>query len=124
MAMARALVKLVHNCVLRLEGDIFEYEGKLKGLAEEGMEWVTPKSDKAYAKAQAEAWAALRANVDAAEGRYHDIQSQLTADPSRGDLVAQVLDAETKLQEAQAALAAADVPAPAPETPDVSTDLV
>lgn len=105
MALARALVQMVHKSIMYFPGDTFEYEGKLKDAAVDGMEWVTKTTDKAFEAAKAEALEALKTAATAAHALLLDLKTQLEADPSRADLIAQVLDAETKAQDADKAVA-------------------
>ena len=105
MPTARALVQLVHENIMRFPGDTFEYAGKLKGDLSEGMEWVTKKSDAAYEDTKAAARAVLQKASEDTVAFYNDVRGQLEADPSRGDLITQVLDAETKVQDTAKAVA-------------------
>jgi predicted Zn-dependent protease len=111
MALARALVTLVHQSITYHPGDTFEYAGELKDAASEGMEWVTKKTTKVFDEAKAEVLKALQQAAAEAHRLLDDLKNQLSADPSRGDLVAQVLEAETKAQDADQAVAAAAMPA-------------
>jgi len=107
MAQVRALTKLLHNSIIREAGEVFDMAddmvAKLTGDVSEGMELVTKKTTAAYAKAQAEAQAALQATANALRSAYNDLKSQLDADPSRGDLVQRVLDAEAAAVDAEKA---------------------
>ena len=107
MAQVRALTKLLHNSIIREAGEVFEFAddmaSKLTGDVSEGMELVTKKSNAAYAKVQAEAQAALQATATALRAAYNDLKAQLDADPSRGDLVQRVLDAESAAVDAEKA---------------------
>ena len=103
----RALVTLLHNSTLYKPGDIFEYAGELLGHVEEGMEQVTKKTTAAWDKAKAEAHAELTAKAQSLRHIYDDIKSQLDADPSRGELIQLVLDAETAWHAAEADVAKA-----------------
>ena len=105
MPTARALVQLIHENIMRFPGDTFEYAGKLKGEAIEGMEWVNKKTDAAFEDTKAKALAELQKIHDDAVVYLEDVRGQLEADPSRGDLITQVLDAETKVQDTAKAVA-------------------
>lgn len=112
MAQVRALTTLFHNNTLFRAGDVFEYAdelaAKLKGDVSEGMELVTKATTKAFAKAQAEAQKALEDTAAALRKSYESVKAELEADPTRGDLVQKVLDAETAANDAAKAATAGD----------------
>lgn len=108
MAQVRALTTLFHEGTMRKAGDVFDYEAAdaLKNPAIDGMELVTKKSNAAFAKAQAEAHQALVDTAAALHANYDALKAELDADPTRGDLVQKVLDAEAAAAEADKAVAA------------------
>lgn len=116
MALARALVTLYHQNAMRVPGEEFEYEGELKDPSVDGMEWVNKKTTAAAKKAAAEALKALQATATQIETDLLALKIELEKDPSRSDLVAQVLETESKLADAQKAVQDA--------TPTESDDLV
>lgn len=111
MAQVRALTQLFHKGMLIPAGQVFEYDDEqakqLKGTPAEGMELVTKKSNAAFAKAQADAQQALEDKASALREQYLALKAELDADPTRGDLVQKVLDAESASTEADKAAAAA-----------------
>ncbi|MDY7579355.1 hypothetical protein RGU70_13635 [Herbaspirillum sp. RTI4] len=110
MAQVRALTTLFHNGMLVNAGDVFEYADdlakKLKGEVSEGMELVTKKSNAAFAKVQADAQKTLEDTEAALRTHFNALKAELDADPTRGDLVQKVLDAETAVSDAAKAVAA------------------
>ena len=110
MAQVRALTTLLHNNVLYRAGEVFEYADEmakeLTGDVIEGMELVTKKTTAAFAKAQAEAQKALDDTAASLQAHYAALKAELEADPTRGDLVQKVLDAEVAAADAAKAAAA------------------
>lgn len=110
MAQVRALTTIFHNGFLLKAGDLFEYAdelaAKLKGDVSEGMEVVTKATTKAFAKAQADAQKALDDTAAALRKAYEQLKAELEADPTRGDLVQKVLDAQTAADDAAKAATA------------------
>ncbi len=108
MAQVRALTTIFHNGFLLKAGDLFEYAdelaAKLKGDVSEGMEVVTKTTTKAFAKAQAEARKALEDTAASLRKHYEGLKAELEANPTRGDLVQLVLDAETAARNAESAI--------------------
>lgn len=104
MAQVRALTTLFHNNMLLKAGDVFEYAdeaaAKLTGAAHEGMELVTKKTTTAFAKAQAEVQKALEDTATSLRKHYESLKAELEANPTRGDLVQKVLDAEAASKDA------------------------
>jgi hypothetical protein len=114
MAQVRALTTIFHNGFLIKAGELFEYAdelaAKLKGKVEEGIEIVTDKSTAAFAKAQAKAQKALDDTAASLHKAYETLKADLEADPTRGDLVQKVLDAEAAATDAaKAATASSDL---------------
>jgi hypothetical protein len=105
MAKVRALTALFHNGFLLKAGEIFEYAdeaaAKLTGDIAEGMELVTKKTTSAFVKAQAEARKALEDTAASLRAHYEKLRAELEANPTRGDLVQLVLDAEAAAHEAE-----------------------
>jgi Tfp pilus assembly protein PilO len=104
MALARALVTLYHQNTMRVPGEEFEYEGKLDNPATDGMEWVNKKTTAAAKKAAADKLAALQDEAAQIKTALDALRVELEQDPSRSDLVAQVLETESKLQDAEKAV--------------------
>ena len=108
MAQVRALTTLFHNSILYKAGDLFEYAdeaaAKLTGDISEGMELVTKKTTSAFAKAQAAARKALEDTAASLRAHYEGLKAELEKNPTRGDLVQLVLDAEAAAHEADKAL--------------------
>ena len=100
MALVRALVTVFDKGILYKAGDTFEYEGTLTDPNVDGIELVTKKTTLEYDKKTLAEKQALIDNVEALKARWVDLQTQLSADPSRADLVQQVLDAESVYDEA------------------------
>ncbi|RMD00064.1 hypothetical protein EAY64_05560 [Aquitalea palustris] len=105
MADVRALTTVHHNGKLYSIGEIFDYPDELakqlKGVAEEGIELVNKKTTAAFKKAQQ----AIRDTIDAEARKlrlaYEELKAQLESDPTRADLIPQVLDAEAAAREAE-----------------------
>ncbi len=108
MAQARALTTMFHDGRIYQPGDVFEYSGELNDPTTDGMEWVTKKTNAAFAKAEAEAKQALVDKAQALTDRLSALKAELEADPSRGDLVQQVLDAQTAADDAAKEVSAAE----------------
>ena len=108
MTQARALTTMYHDGVLLRPGDLFDYPDDqaqlLKGVPGEGMELVTKKTTAAFEKAQSDAHDKLEETARVLVGHYEQMKAQLDADPTRGDLVQLVLDAEIAAREAQKAV--------------------
>lgn len=109
----RALTTLFHQGRLIQPGEVFDYPDDqakfLKGVSAEGIELVNKKSTAAFAKVQADALQALEDTARALDAHFGAVRAELEADPTRGDLVQKVLDAETAALEARKnASAAAD----------------
>jgi len=100
MALARALTTIFHEGTLLNAGDTFDYEGELSDPTVDGIEWVTKKTTAAFDKAEQAAQQALVEKATALSDRLAALKAELDADPSRGDLVQQVLDAQTASDEA------------------------
>ena len=109
MAQVRALTTLLHASIIRIPGDVFEMAdeivAQLTGDVSEGLELVTKKTTAAYAKLEAEARAEVVAKAVALRAAYNDLKAQLDADPTRGDLVQPVLDADIAATDAEKAAA-------------------
>lgn len=107
MAKVRALTTIFHNGFLIKAGEIFEYADEaaaaLTGDIAEGLELVTKKTTSAFVKAQAEARKAVEETAAALRRHFDALKAELDADPTRGDLVQKVLDAEAAAHDAEKA---------------------
>jgi hypothetical protein len=113
MTQVRALTRIFADGVMHEVGSVFDYPDDLakllKGTPDEGMEVVDKKNTKAFDKAAADAQKALEDNAAALQAHADALQAELTAEPTRGDLVQKVLDAQAAaVAAAKAAAAASD----------------
>jgi hypothetical protein len=110
MTQVRALTRIFAEGVLHDAGSVFDYPDALakllKGTPDEGMEVVSKKNTAAFDKATAEAQKALEDNAIALQAHADALQAELTAEPTRGDLVQKVLDAQAAAVDAAKAAAA------------------
>lgn len=105
MAQVRALTTIFHDGMLLKAGDLFELADDmakaLKGDMSDGMELVTKKTTAAFDKLQAEAQRMLEATAASLRAHYEALRAALESDPTRGDLVQPVLDAEIAAVDAE-----------------------
>lgn len=115
MPQVRALTKVFHAGVLYQAGEKIEFTeeeaGRLSGKPEENVVLVTKKSESVYQKEQQAVRDELEAKARALHLAYEELKAQLDSDPTRGDLVQQVLDAEIASKSASDALAEFDTKA-------------
>ena len=97
----RALTTVYHNSVMYKPGDEFEYDGKLAGTPDEGLEAITAKSTKAFEEAKKAAIQEAVAKAESLRAYHADLVKQSAEKPGQVDLARKVIDADTAASDAE-----------------------